>query len=359
MEDKELEQFFDVNKYKLEYEFLQWHNKFEPFPYFWLTKYDDFYQVVHIDEHNNLPYVVHKSKRLYFPEEFSINQVQDVYRCLMIENDNNSPHKYFTDSFGIESGDIFFDIGAAEAWVTLENIEKIKHAYIMETDHKWVKPLQATFAPYKNKITMINKFASNFDGEDNVKIDSIGADIVNQNIVIKIDVEGAEYLVVEGMQKLLRNNKVKMVLCTYHKAEDFKFFQRYFIDRGYETQTTDGYMFYPIPVWNMEEQYGVPSMRKGLLRLWRKSEYPHIEKVNNSTLYVEEPLYKHIAMLRSAIHIKDSSYNELHQKLEKVELECASNQQYLQKLLCKKRKYKLFSICLSVALVITLIKLFW
>lgn len=145
------------------------------------------------------------------------------------------------------------------------------------------KSIIVTFSPCEDKVTIINKFASDIDDANNVNLDSI-LKSPNNNVFIKIDVEGAERKVLAGATELFDNNKIKLTLCTYHKAEDHGFFKNMFEQKGYKTETTDGYMLFPMSTWLAEAQCGKPTFRKGILRCWLEEYYPRIQ-LEKSSLY--------------------------------------------------------------------------
>ena len=59
-----------------------------------------------------------------------------------------------------------------------------------------------------------------FDDDFNIKLDSITS-YYNKNLLVKIDVEGNELNVLEGMVKILSQNKlITLLVCTYHKQND-------------------------------------------------------------------------------------------------------------------------------------------
>lgn len=44
-----------------------------------------------------------------------------------------------------------FDVGAAEALFTLDNIELVKHAYIIEAEEVWIKALLSPLVHVKTR----------------------------------------------------------------------------------------------------------------------------------------------------------------------------------------------------------------
>lgn len=233
-------------------------------PYDWIKDYEDKKQHIEVifDDKSNLRFVFHNSKRLYFPSQFSDDQIKSLYVEVQKTDDKRSPHRYFSKEYNIESDDIFLDIGAAEGFLSLDCIEKVKKVYIFEGDQIWIPALEATFAPYVNKVKIINKFVSNVSDENNIRIDDL-LNLKDRDFCIKIDVEGSERSVLEGMNKMLANNKCKIFLATYHYEEDAEFFKNFFSNK-FSLEFSDGYMIFP--AWGNDPRGEKPSFRKGVLR---------------------------------------------------------------------------------------------
>jgi hypothetical protein len=74
------------------------------FPYDFVKKYKEEDIEVYDDLEYGGKYVLHKNKRLYFPKEFSVEEVASTYHNLLIEADNESPHCYETSNFYVQEG---------------------------------------------------------------------------------------------------------------------------------------------------------------------------------------------------------------------------------------------------------------
>lgn len=176
--------------------------------------------VVHVCEETGLPYIVHDGKRLFFPRHFSPAVVKSTYRSLLMEQDQASPHLYWREK-GVFKDKTFFDLGAAEGFITLDHIEDLKQAYVFECEKAWIEALQATFKPYLGKVTIVQRYVSDKTDEAarTLRLD----DYVNQNScqvnLIKMDIEGYEECALEGLRDTLIAQSVDLAVCAYHKPD--------------------------------------------------------------------------------------------------------------------------------------------
>lgn len=221
-----------------------------------------------IDSSNGLRYVMHQGKRLYFVRSFNDRTVKYCYNGLITEQDPQSPHCYLGDNFEVKDNDILLDVGSAEGIFSLTHIEKLKHVVLFERDPQWVEALQATFAPWKEKVTIVRKYVSDCDDNENVTIDSFLSDKPYRPSFIKIDVEGAEQRVLNGMEKTIKLPDLRMALCTYHQQADYKNFTRFLAEKGFRCNASKGVMLF----LNNLENLRAPYFRKGLIRAHKISQ---------------------------------------------------------------------------------------
>ena len=223
------------DKYKAELLFISKkssHTLSYIFPYPFV---DDFsmesIQVLY-DENKGLFYVFLEDKRLYFKKEIDTeNKVRIAYYCALIEQHKESPHCYLNDSFNIGGG-VVLDVGSAEGLLGLIHIEKIEKLYLFEVQKEWIEILQATFEPWKNKVTIVNKYVSDINNDDCIILDSLIKDEAIE--LIKIDVEGAEQKIFAGATDTLNKTK-KLCVCTYHKNGDEDILKNKLEKRGFKT----------------------------------------------------------------------------------------------------------------------------
>ena len=112
-------------------------------------------------------------------------------RHIAVEQDSASPHRYLTDNFNVTEGSVIADVGAAEGNFSLSVIEKVAHTYIFEPDPAWVKALEATFAPWIEKVTIVQKLVGNQTTGNYITLDDYFRD-KNKPDFIKADVDNAD-----------------------------------------------------------------------------------------------------------------------------------------------------------------------
>jgi hypothetical protein len=215
------------------------------------------------DDQKGLCYVFLDGKRMYFKRSWSEKKIQITFNFLLIEQDENSPHRYLTNEFFVEHNQVVFDIGAAEGNFSLSIIEKARKIYLFETDPEWIEALEATFEPWKEKVEIINKHLSSINDGKNMSLDSFMEDIKEVDF-IKIDVDGSEAELLKGCEKLLKDKQpLKIALCTYHKQFDEEIFSRLLKNNDFEITLSKGYMIFISGELN---DLKPPYLRRGLIR---------------------------------------------------------------------------------------------
>lgn len=220
---------------------------------------------VKYDEKNGLIYGIYGGKRLYFSEATrNLEQAWQELNGLAAEQSEHSPHRYLTDKFDVASDDIVFDVGCADGNFALSVVEKAKEVYLFEIEEQWMKPLQLTFAPYKDKAHIIKKCVTKQSDRLSVSIDEFCKQNKIERIgLLKMDVEGYEKSVLLGAERMLREKRIeKIAVCTYHRLNDER-------DLGamltnYTKETAEGYMLGALiyNIWDIKPPY----FTKGLMR---------------------------------------------------------------------------------------------
>ena len=175
---------------KTELEYIK-NNGLGVFNYEFTEKYNTKDVEVLLDDDNGLRYVYDDSgHKLYFSRKMTESQIVDYYRGLLMEQDEESPHRYIDSELKERLYDTVLDLGGAEGNFALSIIEHVKDVYIFECDENWIEALNYTFEPWKEKVHIVKKFVSNENKGDVVKLDDI-EELSNAKIdLIKMDIEG-------------------------------------------------------------------------------------------------------------------------------------------------------------------------
>ena len=233
-------------------------NRFIILPYEFVKKYNRDNVVVYTD--SNMKYVLHDNKRMYFPSNWTEGRVKGYYTWLLAEQDGDSPHHYETAGFHVRDEDIVADIGAAEGIFALSVVEKVKKIYLFECETAWSEALERTFEPWKDKVTIVNRYISDCTDNTSITLDEFldGSKID----FIKGDIEGAEIKLLAGAKETLaKERNLRIVLCTYHRENDQRDLDRMLKESGFQTEFSKGFMIYI-----NDKKLGPPYLRRALIR---------------------------------------------------------------------------------------------
>ena len=158
------------------------------------------------------------------------------------------------------------DIGCAEALFSLDKVESAKKIYLIESNPMWTESLLATFEPWKNKVVFVQKYITNTISDYTTTLQDILNNESDDNLFIKMDIEGNELDVLKSSLDFLSKKKnVKIAACTYHRANDFDDISYLLKTNGYSLEVSDGYM-----VFVHDRKLSFPFFRHGLIRAVKK-----------------------------------------------------------------------------------------
>lgn len=216
---------------------------------------------VQYDEEAGMHYVDWHGKKMYYPKGHSREYVASQVKFVNLEQDPESPHRYFEGAFCVQEGDIIIDAGVAEGNLALEAVEKAKKVYLVECKHEWVEALEKTFEPWKEKVTIIEKMLGAVDDDTHIRIDTF----VEEGVVnfIKMDVEGAEIDSLKGASKILENSEnIRCAICAYHRKNAERDIRAFLESKGFFTMTSKGYMFFKEDI----DSWVDGELRRGLVK---------------------------------------------------------------------------------------------
>lgn len=208
-----------------------------------ISKDNDFYKIYFDDI----------DKPLYFPFEFGLKSLEQV----IVESfypDNW--HYYELPQTKVEVDDFVVDCGAAEGLFSLLVSERCKRIYLIEPHPMFIRSLQKTFeksnnvellqyALSKNKFIahltncgISSKLSSKINGIE-IKVTTLDKLFFEENIPVsylKIDLEGHDFDALVGAEKLIKKNKPKIAITTYHQIDHAKIISSFLktIDPSYK-----------------------------------------------------------------------------------------------------------------------------
>lgn len=226
------------------------------------------------DARLKMPFVLHKGKKLFFPQDVSKDKAEWYYHNF-IERENllggnymeKMPHCYQSEQFKVNDGDVFVDVGAAEGLVALDVIDKVSKVIIIESDKRWIKALRATFEPYKDKCVIIPKLVTNCNGKKTITLDRLLENETDRPIFVKMDIEGYEKTVLEAAKGFLsQHDNIKLACCTYHAEHDAQTIVSILDQIGYHHEFSDGWMLFSDYDKSL---LNPPFFRHGVVRAWK------------------------------------------------------------------------------------------
>lgn len=239
-------------------------NGMSVFPYPYVNNYKLQNVEAKKDSDADMFYIQRNGRRLYMKKTYtSMFRAKRYYNNILLEQDEASPHRYVSDTFAPEAGSVILDIGGAEGFFPFDWLDTVDKVYIFECSDEWIEALTKTYADYKDKVVIINKFVSDFTDASHITIDDFVQqhNLGDKKLFIKIDAEGSEPNIIRGGRKTLNKIKnVRLALCIYHCAKHEALFRNLF--KNWRIETSNGYMLYYYD-FNFTEPY----LRRGILRL--------------------------------------------------------------------------------------------
>lgn len=237
------------------------HNDISVFPYHFKEDYNKTDLMLNND--NGFNYYLLNGNKLYFKQDWSELSCKSYLKSLLIEQDSRSPHCYCNQNFNVQNDETLLDIGAAEGNFSLLSINLAKEILIFEYNNDWFKALTKTFKAFSN-VKIIYKKVESLTSQKTIALDDM-PELFSKKLFIKMDVEGGERSIFKGMEKLLSSNpNIRLAVCTYHGYNDANEFEKYFKEKGFQTEFSNGYMLY-----YFAKDLKPPFLRKGVLRVFK------------------------------------------------------------------------------------------
>ena len=196
---------------------------------------------VYFDEEAGMYYGYYQGHKIYLKRSYNSYYLAQWYlNMIIMEQGKGSPHNYFTDAFILPDDSIGIDVGAAEGIFGLKIIDRVKRLYLVEENADWCEALRYTYAPFEDRVEIVQKYAGTETGGNTVRLDDL-ADRKGIDF-IKMDVEGAEPEVLKGAEGILEKGNPSLAVCTYHNENDEITVTEMLKEKGYVISMSRGYL---------------------------------------------------------------------------------------------------------------------
>lgn len=154
--------------------------------------------------------------------------------------ENLTEEQYFEKFFELKTGEVFIDAGGYDGQTSIEFIKRCsdyKSIHFFEPDSKNLELAKKNLSDYKNihyymmglaEIKKTLRFSAGggsasklSDGGDvKIEVDTIDNRIKEKITFVKMDIEGAEEMALQGARRRIAENHPKLAISCYHKVDD-------------------------------------------------------------------------------------------------------------------------------------------
>jgi FkbM family methyltransferase len=177
------------------------------------------------------------ARTLYWPKACAVD---GIYQVTSETFDQEDWHFYQKDHTKVEQNEQLLDIGAAEGLFALSVADKCKMIYLVEPNDYFAEALKKTFSFCVDKVQIFNLAVGSSEGEISFDQNSLSGKISGNEATankkriatidkllpdasvtyLKADLEGFELEMLKGAENLIKRNKPKIAITTYHPEND-------------------------------------------------------------------------------------------------------------------------------------------
>lgn len=120
-----------------------------------------------------------------------------------------------------KQAEVFVDIGASDGYYGLVyyKFNPSGNIYLCDAAYRFAKEQADNFALNNyttDKLHLISKYVCGINDEENISLDDLVKNVPG-DIFLKIDVDGAEMIVLEGVKQVLASRNCKLIIETHSK----------------------------------------------------------------------------------------------------------------------------------------------
>lgn len=192
----------------------------------------------------NRIYIKGYTMPLFYPKSINVNS---LYQVIVESLYPNNWHYYEIPQTSVNKNDIVVDCGAAEGLFSFLISQRCKKVYLIEPLPDFIRCLKKTFRTHDN-VMILPVAISDIETIANISVNGISSNLIINGdgldckvttldklffelgipvSYIKIDLEGYDYKAIKGAEKLIKKNKPKIAITTYHNLEHALQIQNY------------------------------------------------------------------------------------------------------------------------------------
>lgn len=241
-------------------DFIQ-RNQVQMIPYDFSREYLPQSYVVKRDSSANLPYVVLRGQRIYFPRELSEGLIQELVAVAEMEQDPRSPHSYLSEKHFPDDGDRAVLAGGSDGIFCLSIVDRLQKAYVFEPETRCLESLRLTLSPWKSKVEVEPFYLSGCDSKNHISLDTFLKQKGDSIQYLQADVEGQELSLLEGAREMLsRPGKLRISICSYHSQKDEVEIKSKLEKYGFSIGNSKGFLI----LW-VQRKLAAPYLRRGVV----------------------------------------------------------------------------------------------
>jgi FkbM family methyltransferase len=236
---------------------------FIEYPYFKVLGFFKDINEIHYEEANHddsIKLIKIADYKIYWPKTIPHEPVISAYKSVLYNEADN----YFR-FYSPQKDDIVFDLGACEGFFSLYLRNKVRKVYVFEPFPELCGALSLTLSEdiQRGSAEICNYAVGNREGvvdffvDDDLDGSTVESHRINNTILkeisvpmialdkfvsdrgidrvsmIKMDVEGAEYSVLEGARKVIKEFKPDLLVSAYHYPHDYERLAQLLINSNY------------------------------------------------------------------------------------------------------------------------------
>lgn len=211
------------------------------------------------------PCVLHRGREVHFPRDWTDEKVKANFLWSVMEQESpRSPHRYLPLELDLVAFGIAVLVGASNGLFALEVLDRADRLCLIDSDPKWIDPLERTFRGQLDRVQVFNRLLSDRDGPSTSSLDSLFSGREEDIGYIQMDVEGMEMKVLRGARAILsRPGRLGLSVCCYHAQEDEQEIGSLLRGSGFQVRTSPGYMICDWGEWKP------PYLRRGVIHAWK------------------------------------------------------------------------------------------